>query len=48
MTTTTTQQANLADQPTLEQVLGGMSAALGGHLPSMVQVAATAPYAIEV
>lgn len=40
--TTTTTQANLADQPTLEQVLGGMSAALGGHLPGMVQVAATA------
>lgn len=36
MTTTTT-----TAQPTLDQVLTGMSAALGGHLPRMVELAAT-------
>jgi alkylhydroperoxidase/carboxymuconolactone decarboxylase family protein YurZ len=34
MTTTTT-------QPTIEQVLAGMSAQVGGHLPRMVELAAT-------
>ena len=41
MTTMTTQPNTLSAQPTMEQVLGGMSAALGGHLPGMVQRAAT-------
>ena len=40
MTTMTTQPTTIPAQPTLEQVLGGMSAALGGHLPGMVQRAA--------
>jgi len=33
--------ATMTTPPTLDQVLAGMSAALGGHLPGMVERAAT-------
>jgi len=41
MTTMTTAPTTVPAQPTLEQVLAGMSAQVGGHLPRMVQLAAT-------
>jgi len=41
MTTMTTAPTTVPAQPTLEQVLAGMSAPVGGHLPRMVELAAT-------
>ena len=41
MTTTTTQPTTMPAQPTVEQVLAGMAAQVGGHLPRMVELAAT-------
>jgi len=41
MTTMTTAPTTVPAQPTLEQVLVGMSAQVGGHLPRMVELAAT-------
>jgi alkylhydroperoxidase/carboxymuconolactone decarboxylase family protein YurZ len=41
MTTTTTQPTTMLAQPTVEQVLAGMAAQVGGHLPRMVELAAT-------
>jgi len=41
MTTTTTQPPMMPTQPTVEPVLAGMAAQVGGHLPRMVELAAT-------
>jgi hypothetical protein len=41
MTTTTTQPPMMPTQPTVEQVLAGMAAQVGGHLSRMVELAAT-------
>jgi len=40
MTAMTTEPTTVPAQPTLEQVLAGMSAQVGGHLPRMVELAA--------
>jgi len=41
MTTMTTAPTTVPAKPTLDQVLAGMSAQVGGHLPRMVELAAT-------
>jgi len=41
MTTMTTEPTPMPVQPTVEQVLAGMSTQVGGHLPRMVELAAT-------
>jgi alkylhydroperoxidase/carboxymuconolactone decarboxylase family protein YurZ len=41
MTTTTGKPTNTPTQPSLEQVLAGMAVQVGGHLPRMVELAAT-------
>jgi alkylhydroperoxidase/carboxymuconolactone decarboxylase family protein YurZ len=41
MTTLTTQPTPMPAQPTVEQILAGMAAQVGGKLPRMVELAAT-------
>jgi alkylhydroperoxidase/carboxymuconolactone decarboxylase family protein YurZ len=41
MTTMTAEPTPMPVQPTVQQVLAGMSAQVGGHLPRMVELAAT-------
>ena len=41
MTTTSTEPTTMPTQPTVEQLLAGMSTQVGGHLPRMVELAAT-------
>jgi len=41
MTTLTTEPTPMPAQPTVEQVLAGMAAQVGGQLPRMVELAAT-------
>jgi alkylhydroperoxidase/carboxymuconolactone decarboxylase family protein YurZ len=41
MTALTTQPTTMPAQPTVEQILGGMASQVGGHLPRMVELAAT-------
>jgi alkylhydroperoxidase/carboxymuconolactone decarboxylase family protein YurZ len=41
MTTTSTEPTTMPAQPTVEQLLAGMSTQVGGHLSRMVELAAT-------
>lgn len=41
MTTMTDQPTTTTTQPTIEQLLAGMSAQVGGHLPRMVELASS-------
>ena len=41
MSTTSTEPTTMPAQPTVEQLLAGMSIQVGGHLPRMVELATT-------